>query len=280
MQYFHHVPAAAPLSAAVECIFSLDNYQPEHSAERLVPDGRANLVIELDGRERFVYDNHSGQITQRCREAWLSGVHSQFITIGDTSTSSRLAAVRFAPGRALPVIGTDMGNFNDRVVPAISVFGESIVDLRSALLRCDTPEAIVLKIEEWLTDRYEVDLEPPTIVSEVIDLMTSDPGGIALTELVSSRGSISYKHFVELFRQHVGPTPKRMHRILRFAQVFERIQNRERLDWAALSFSLGYSDQAHFIRDFQSFSGYRPSEFLQADHERLNFFPVDHPAGE
>ncbi len=274
MQYTPRVPQVQPLAAAVELIFCVDEYSPEHQIERLVPTGRVNLVFELDGRPRHVFDNETQEPQGEFRGAWLSGVHSNYILIGETLPESRVAAVQFVPGRARSLIPRDLSEFNDRVVPAVEVFGESVLELRERLLELDAP-AVNRAIEQWLLDRHDAASTPPPVVCDVVRRMLAQPEDVPLTELVEADGSVSYKHFVELFKRHVGPNPKRMQRILRFAQVFERIHGQEQVDWVQLSLDLGYSDQAHFIRDFASFSGYRPQRFVKDGHERLNFFPEE-----
>ena len=274
MQYVPLVPREGPMAGRIEVIFWLDAYQPEHRIERLVPDGSMNLVIELDGRERRIYDKESREPIQRCRGAWLSGVHTSYLLIGDTQPESRLAAVRFAPGQSVPFVHRPASDYVDRVVDADEVLGEEIVELRSRLLeRTDGVEA-THAIAHWLEARYQPSRVAPRIVSRTLERLSEAPSEVRLTALVEEDGTVSYRHFVELFRRHVGPTPKVFQRILRFARVFERLQA-EPPSWAALSAELGYADQAHFIRDFRAFSGYRPSEFAQGEHDRVNFFPDD-----
>ncbi len=275
MQLVEHVPTDPPLFGLVERVFSFEHYKPEHKAERLVPNGHVTLIIALDSHDRHVYDNTSGASLQVCREAWLSGTHSHFITIGDTSIESRLSVAEFVPGRALPLIHVALHEFNDLVVPAVEVFGESILTLRSRLRPMRNAEDIIAEIEKWLVARYKPELEPPEIILIAMEALQADPGGVEFTQLVETHGSVSYKHFVDLFKKHVGPNPKTMQRILRFSQVFAQIHDREHVDWAELSLELGYSDQSHFIRDFSAFSGYRPRRFVEDGHERLNFFPVE-----
>lgn len=272
MEYQPLVPDRPPLAGAVESIFHLSHYKPEHKAERIVPNGRVSLIVELDNTERHIYDD-DGNIIQTCIGSWLSGIHSRYLLIGDTTKETTLMATIFNPGKAHAFLGRDLSEFNDRVVSGTSVFGNSISQLRSELLRLSSPVERLQKVSDWLISRFHKDMQAPAIVDEVVGKLVAAPGAVRLTEAVDQAGSVSYKHFVQLFKQHVGPTPKRMQRILRFSQVFESLQGKEEVDWPAVSAELGYADQAHFIRDFSAFSGYTPERFRQKQSDRINFFP-------
>ncbi len=275
MNYQPLIPDRPPLAGNVELIFLLEGYRPEHSRERLVPNGRMNLVIELDGRVRYVFDNETGAPRQECRHAWLSGVHSRFLTIGETTPENRLVAVQFAPGGSMPFTHRRADDFCDAVVEGTSVFGESVLSLRRELLGLDDPAAILARVGQWLTARHDASYETPRDVQLGLERVLESPGVVRWTEFVEAEVSVSYKHFVELFHKHVGPSPKTLQRILRFSQVFEGVQGKQKVNWAEVSQALGYSDQAHFIREFREFSGYRPAEFHHESHDRLNFFPEE-----
>ncbi len=274
MEYVPYVPSEPPLVGVVENMFSVSGYEPEHRLERLVPDGRIHLVIELDGRTRYVFDNETGEPRQPCKGAWLSGVHGNYITIGETRPASKLVAAQFAPGRARCLLPDDLDRYCDRVVPASEVFGPEIATLRDSLLANEAMAGLAA-LHTWLCDRHDPSREAPPVIRFVMKHLLATPGTVRFTDLVAEEGSVSYRRFLELFRRHVGPTPKRMQRILRFYQVFERLQSQSSVDWAGLSLELGYADQAHFIREFRAFSGYRPSEFAAQEHDRVNFFPDD-----
>lgn len=274
MNYVPLVPDSEPLNGAVELLFTLEDYQPEHPRERLVPNGRTNLVFELDGRERFVYDTETGEAKQSCRNAWLSGLQSESIVIGETNHESRLAVVQFLPGGALSLVHRALSEFDDAVVPAEQVFGEEILELRMRLTGCVDPLARLQLLHAWLESRYDAELEPPEVIRTAMAELARDPGSVVWSEFHEQHGEYSQKHFIHLFKQHVGQTPKRYQRIVRFNRVFEKLQREpEGVSWAELSLELGYADQAHFIRDFHAFSGYRPRAFEREGHDRINFFP-------
>ena len=60
----------------------------------------------------------------------------------------------------------------------------------------------------------------------------------------------------------------------RFQEVVRLVAARERVEWASVSASCGYFDQAHFIRDFRAFSGLNPSAYLTLRGEHVNHVPL------
>ena len=280
MNYVPFVPVDPPLAGTVELVFFVEGYLPGHSRERMVPHGRMHLVIELDGRPRHIYDNDTQQPVQVCRDAWLSGVHPTISPLANTDSESRLLAVQFAPDGSLPFTHRPAEEFCDAVVSAESVFGPSVITVREELRGVEEPRAAIDHLTGWLVERYDPSKEPPGEFRRIVARLLEDPGSARLTELSEHESSVSYRRFIEQFRRFVGPTPKTMQRILRFAEVFERIQGDDQVDWARISHDLGFSDQAHFVREFKSFSGYRPVQFQKQEHDRLNFFPESLELGE
>jgi transcriptional regulator GlxA family with amidase domain len=65
-----------------------------------------------------------------------------------------------------------------------------------------------------------------------------------------------------VFTAQVGLTPKQFCRVLRFQHVRQFVHQASTLNWAQLALACGYCDQSHLIRDFQEFSGLRPTEYL------------------
>ncbi len=279
MEYRSAFPTEAPLLGHVEVIFALRGYQPEHRYERLVPDGRVSIVIELDGAERFVVDNDSLVPRHRCTGSWVSGVHQDYFTIGPLPASTELCAVQFRPHGAYPILHKKLAVINDSVVDGRSIFGHSIEQLRTRLVDEDSLEHRLSMIEDWLQRRFDGDLVPHKTVGTVIARLAEDPLTATLAQATAGV-PVSRKHLIDLFRRYVGPTPKALHRVLRFAKVLATVQADEVVNWAAVSAACGYSDQPHLIRDFSRFSGYKPSEFLSAGHDRPNFFPVEKSSAE
>jgi AraC-like DNA-binding protein len=87
---------------------------------------------------------------------------------------------------------------------------------------------------------------------------------------VCGRIGLSSRRLIELFRREVGLTPKVFSRVRRFQHVLETVRLGKRVDWPRVALDCGYYDQAHFIHEFQAFSGLTPSEYVAAATPNIN----------
>src|SRR5262245_55877700 len=89
MLYRRYEPAP-PLNHFVECFWYYKGFFPDHSRERVLPDGAIEILIDLEGPAKKLYrDATSGKFIEY-RHAWISGQHSRFIVIGTEQNSSMM----------------------------------------------------------------------------------------------------------------------------------------------------------------------------------------------
>jgi AraC-like DNA-binding protein len=73
---------------------------------------------------------------------------------------------------------------------------------------------------------------------------------------------ISHDAFEKRFRRVVGSSPKQFSSIVRMASITSL--NRQPQKLTDLAFEAGYFDQAHFNKDFKSFTGQTPGDFFKS----------------
>jgi AraC-like DNA-binding protein len=88
--------------------------------------------------------------------------------------------------------------------------------------------------------------------------LAASGGTLPIADLARATGYGS-QHLTELFRRHVGITPKLWSRMLRFNRLAEHIEAGGSEDWAELALRFGYYDQPHLARDVRQFAGLSPS---------------------
>lgn len=254
----------------VELVYIKD-YYPEHKIDKYLPDGTVNIIFELTGNPKYIYDNETQKQKQAYSEVWFSGVLKDYITI--SAHSEEMMVVVFKPGACYPLIHKSADTYTNNVVHAKEVFGASIMTLHTHLKSLETPEEKFAAIENWIPGQLLEDDFYTNIIQFAIESIKKESSQINISKLAEKTG-YSQKQFISLFKKYVGITPKQFHRITRFNEILAAVENEEVISWARIANDCGYFDQAHFIKDFKSFSGLNPKQYLSDIGDYPNFFPV------
>lgn len=270
-----HKPAF-PLNEFVENLVYYHGLTALHNLDRFLPDGNTEIILDLTENPQYIYDNETLQEIQICRCAWVSGVRTKPITI-PSGKGSRMLIVAFKKGRAFPFYPLPVSELTDTVAEADLVFGRKFHDMRQQLLAAKSPDRMFQLVESFLLHQAGAALgeeTPSRCITYAVSSIIHKPTAQRLSQLSDEIG-YSQKHFIDLFRQHVGVSPKQYLRIMRFQKVIGAIENKDCIRWSNIALESGYFDQAHFIHDFKHFSGFTPNEYLKRKAATLNYVPVD-----
>jgi len=246
--------------------------------ERVLPHGALELVIDLRSEPKRLFDREDQQRFTSFRRGWLSGAQSGYLVI-EAMTGSSMIGAHFRPGGAHPFFRLPMIEFQDSVVELDSVWGQGFETLRDQLVQAPTAAEKFRVLEESLLAQARGSSLAPRRVSYAVKRFEASPSTETVQSLAAELG-VSHKHFIHEFRRWVGLTPKLFCRIRRFQQVVAQIETRHAVEWADVSNTCGYYDQAHFIRDFRDFSGLNPAAYLTQRGEYLNFVPFTNGVNE
>ena len=277
MIFCRHFPRE-PLSQYVDWLWFFEKMDLPHRREHVLPDGTFELIINLHDDRRWVFDRDDARRDLTFRGGWVSGAQSRYIVI-DAVPGSSMIGVHFKPGGAAAVLGLPADVLRDQVVELDAIWGSAADELRERVLAACGPQAKFRMLERFLSDRLAArapDFAQQPRIFRARDLFLQNDGVANVGEVVDQLG-MSHKHFIEQFRRHVGLTPKLFCRIQRFQRVLTELSARRRVEWADVAYRCGYFDQAHFVHDFQNFSGLNPSTYVQDQPEYANFVPVDAP---
>ena len=270
-----HKPAF-PLNEFVENLVYYHGLSALHNLDRFLPDGNTEIILDLTENPQYIYDNETLQEIQICRYAWVSGVRTKPITI-PSGKGSRMLIVAFKKGRAFPFYPFPLNELTDTVAEADLVFGRKFHDLRDQLLAARSTERMFQRMESFLLQQAGPALHEDThakCIGYAVSSIIHKPTTQRLHQLSDQIG-YSQKHIIDLFRQHVGVSPKQYLRIMRFQRAIRAIENNEGFRWSSIALESGYFDQAHFIHDFKHFSGFTPNEYVKRKAATLNYVPVD-----
>jgi AraC-like DNA-binding protein len=247
-----HIPQM-PLAMFVDYFWYVQGYNPAHSKELALPDGSVEVVIDLREDTIRLFDSRNRELN--FGSSILCGPHSDYFVI-DTACESRVIGIHFKPGGIHAFVKEPLDEILNVHISLHTIWGSRVSEIRDELLASLVPDEMFRVLERRLLSLATKDLERHPAVQFVLSNLHD--GQIA--EIIEQIG-ISHRRFNEIFKHEVGMTPKRLSRIYRFQEVLRSISDGKKISWTDIALACGYYDQAHFVKDFQSFSGINPSDY-------------------
>lgn len=261
-----HRPAA-PLDAAIECLWLSRRSENSPDCEHMLPSGKAQLVITLhDSPIEWAHANSSGSW-----QSWTRGVvhgpQTRYYLAGPKPKGT-VVGVSFRPGMAAALLGASMQEFQDSHVSLEQLWGYRGIDIHERLASVSDPSRIFRLLEGEMIAR----LRWPLLIHPAIAYALQAHIEPRRVEDVRQRSGYSPRHFIELFRSTVGLAPKHYYRVRRFSNALTRIA-RGNVRLADVAAAAGYSDQAHLSREFRELAGVTPSAYqprgMDSEHHHV-----------
>lgn len=237
-----------------------------------MPNGESSLVINLRDDPIRIYDCHDIDRYETYGHSLISGARSQSFVI-DTDAQERVIGIQFQPGGAYPFFKAPASEFENSDIPVETLWRSASNELRERLLAAKTLDQMFSLVEQYLLCQLVRPLELHPAVAFALDNFCRSPHQATVAAVLNKIG-LSHRRFIQLFHNQVGLTPKTFCRVRRFQRVLHSVHGQREVEWSQIALDSGYYDQAHFIHDFQSFSGFTPSAYLARATEHLNHVPL------
>ncbi|WP_329308629.1 helix-turn-helix domain-containing protein [Streptomyces microflavus] len=219
-------------------------------AAHVVPHPSVNLVLQRyeageSARERAGY-------------AEVAGIGLGLFTQKLTGRG-RVCGVQFRPGGFRPFAPEHaLSDLTGRRIDAAEVLRTpppvgAVLDPADEDARVRALDACLLALEP-LPDPQA------TLAMELVDRVRTDRSVRRVGQLARSAG-LSPRTLQRLFSAYVGVGPKWVILRYRIHEALERAESEPAVDWARLAADLGYSGQAHLVRDFTATVGVPPTAF-------------------
>jgi len=261
---------AEPLSALVDTIWDWDMPPLAHRYDRILPSAGSQLVVNLAEDETRVYDD--ALACRRFQAASFDGPsHRNFII--DTAEQVRVVGVVFKPGCAAPLFRQRMDLLCNDHVDLDALAGGPARGLRERLLEAGSAAARLRAMQDWLV-RQAGDARPHAAVAHALRAFDAAGPRVQRIPAIAAHCRLSPRRFGALFREHVGMSPKRYARLLRFRGVVGQAQQAHSVDWAGLAVDCGFHDQPHLAREFRAFSGLTPTAWMSMRGPHAGHVPV------
>lgn len=121
-----------------------------------------------------------------------------------------------------------------------------------------------------LLERHIHGKTPDPIIEAAVQYFLANNGQGSIDELCTYLG-YSVRQVERSFKEKIGISPKMYARIIRFHGAIRKYNQQTFANLSQLALSSGFSDQAHFIREFQQFSGIKPRHYFKELNTDMSF---------
>ena len=156
----------------------------------------------------------------------------------------------------------ELFQLNDRVLSWDLLFPNSMAEFVGNCLYEKQFDRLVKGMDDFLLTRISAHHEKPTdrLTEQSVQYLYQNKTSSSLKHL-ASRLQVSQRYIQKLFVTKIGVSQKQFIRILRFQDTLQKLSERQSSSLTTLAYENNFYDQSHFIREFKTFTGLRPSEF-------------------
>ncbi|HEY8544377.1 MAG TPA: AraC family transcriptional regulator [Acidimicrobiales bacterium] len=171
--------------------------------------------------------------------------------------------VMFRPAGFRPLVDRPLTELTDRALPAVDVLGTVADELHRAVVAAATPAERARAVDEGLAPLLPADHEPSEDTTAIVERIAADRRLLRVDQVADAFGT-SVRQLQRRFADHVGVSPKWVLQRYRLYDAAEAAAGGGHVDWARLAADLGYSDQAHLVRDFTRAVGTPPEAYARS----------------
>jgi AraC-like DNA-binding protein len=269
----------APLSLFVQCFWYWEGAPTTHTKERLMPTGESCIIFNLRDEPIRIYDRDNLNRFETFSQAVLSGARTEPFVI-DTLQQERVFGIQFHAGGSFPFFHAPSSEMENRDLSLDCVWNAAATTMRERLLEAESVPAMFAIAADALMQQLVRPLELHPAVVFAARRFSTNPHTTTVGSVINQIG-LSHRRFSQIFHDQTGLTPKTFCRVRRFQHVLRSIRAAHTIEWTRIALDCGYYDQAHFIHDFQSFSGLTPTGYVDSffrydsDNEHLNHVPFN-----
>ena len=256
--YIRYVPSS-PLDRYIHHLYYVDGQMP-YPRERILPVPLLNLKINLGGAFQ-VYEYHQLERPRDLTESWIVGLQSVYHAV-DWPLDMRLYGVRFKPSGVYPFLGLPLSKLYNQIVALDAIWGSFAYELHDRLSAAPSVEEGLALLEQLLRARLGEESGEQRLVEYAVAEMDRHHGALSIKTLSDHIG-ISQNHLRTHFRRIIGTSAKEMARLYRFEHALHSVDPTLPVDWSNIAHSCSYYDQSHFNKEFMTFTGYTPSDYLK-----------------
>jgi len=253
-KYQEFIPHAT-LQDSVKRFWILEKeYTAEDEIEEVIPDPCVELIFNFGS----AYSEIGGSPARELPNICLVGVLSKPLRLHARGLV-KIVAVRFFAWGALSFL-KNVASKDSATAADLDPMWRQVVESVTAKVHSGEYAKAVEGIEDFLIGLRLNALFGREQVKAAARLLYRSKGQFRVAEL-ADYCNMSVRQLQRQFGETTGVSPKTLGRIIRFEAIRDRLMSDPNANLTDLAYEFGYTDQAHFIKDFKAFTDKTPGEY-------------------
>lgn len=224
---------------------------------RVLPDTCAELFINYTTTPLAIIDN------ELYKRSIITFRMSQPMDVQMRKGSGTMA-ICFEPGMAYHFFHLPMHTLSNTTAVLADIWKGMATEIEDKLANANDNATRVAIAQQYLI-QHLANSQEDKLVAHCLRLTALSPGALSVNQLTENTG-ISQRHLSRKFQQYIGLSPKEYLRVSRFVQSLQHLKKYPGQSLTQIAYESGYYDQAHFIRDYNAYTGHTPGEVVRLQH--------------
>ena len=181
-----------------------------------------------------------------------------------------ITGIVFKPSALSTLFGLNAYELTEERADLFSILPHDYIKKYVGLVReAETATQKAKLLDELLLHHIKINKPAPDYIDTAANLVVEKKGMLHVYDLLKD-SCMSRRTFERKFFQKVGFSPKYYARLTRIGYLCNLIAGKKKVNWPEVFLEAEYYDQAHFIKDFEEFTGRTPQQYLKENAELAN----------
>ncbi|MCP4340342.1 MAG: AraC family transcriptional regulator [Desulfobulbaceae bacterium] len=250
-----YLPKHPFLKKLIKYFWVLKSDHPTTLNHKLLPVNNIDFILNFSSPIKYCSESK----VEETPKYFFSGIRHQYC-INHQVGKLNMLGISFFPAGLYPFLKIPLSEFTNRVVELDLVIHKFSSALEERLCFADS---VIQQIE--ILENYLIRLIDPRYIpaNETFQMVNTFYSVDLDIRTFCKQYGVNQRKLERIFNEYIGISPKYFKRLNRFQGVINQILNKKYIDFTSMAYENDYYDQAHFIKDFKSFAGCSPSQFVK-----------------
>ncbi|MCP4134321.1 MAG: AraC family transcriptional regulator [bacterium] len=224
---------------------------------KFLPVCNIDLVLNLGHDPKYITKHDEILITNNL---YFNGITEQY-KLNVQKGELNLLGISFFPTGLFPFLNIPLAEFKNHTIEFDLVYKMLNLEIIDKIGQLDDMDNTLNTLEEILLKylNYNMILDDTSI--RLFDTFNNSIQNLTVEQFSDDYG-INKRRLERFFNKFIGTSPKSFAKIKRFRNIIRQLENNNYESLTDLAYENNYYDQMHFIKDFKSFTGSTPTEYI------------------